>query len=151
MPQYKILTLSFWILILYILLDGRFPEWLEAGDPLHWRKWPVSVLQWPCELHVLNYEGCFIKSKLWWHSGAYRAPQSSLMISPFKLDRSLEENNKALWTELRLFPCISVRWGRTRFLFLANSVIPKNKCPLHEAKNSSGVNSASSPSPTLPF
>lgn len=27
-----------------------FPEWLEAGDPLHWRQWPVSVLQRPGEL-----------------------------------------------------------------------------------------------------
>lgn len=121
--------------------------------------WPSSLEEMTCvssamTVWVARSElwGLFYKeSKLWWHSGACRAPQSSLMISPFKVDRSLEENNKALWTELRLFLCISVRWGRTRFLFLANSVNPKNKCPLHEAKNSSGVNSASSPSSTLPF
>lgn len=97
--------------------------------------------------------GLFCKeSKRWWHGGQCSVPQSNLMISPFKMDRSLEQNNKALWTEPRLFQRVSGRGGRTRFLFLANSVIPKNKSPLHKAKSEgSGVNSASTPSSFLSF
>lgn len=121
--------------------------------------WPSSSEEMTCvssamtvwvahpELGQLFYK----ESNLWWHSGACRAPQSSLMISPFKVDRSLEQNNKALWTEPWLFQCVSVSWGHTRLHFLASSVIPKNKSPFHEAKNSSGINSASSLSCFLPF
>lgn len=140
---------SSWYLILYFPFpDSRFPEWLEAGDPLHRRKWPVSVLQWPCELWVLNHEGYF-RMRVYCRGTVELAVQHRALswYHPSKVDHSPEQNNKALRTTPRLFHCVSARWGRTRFPFLANSVSLQNKSTLHEAKNRSEVNSASA-SPT---
>lgn len=46
----SLLHLYFFLTLILTKIDGEFWEWLEAGDPLHRRQWPVSVLQWPGEL-----------------------------------------------------------------------------------------------------